>query len=312
MSAEAEIHAGVVVATAGRQVVVRDADGERDCVLSGQRAVVGDRVRWVEASGAGGKLVGVDARDNALIRADDRGREQVLAANLAGVLVVTAPADPPFRAGLVDRYLVAASVADIDAVVVLNKIDLGAPAEVEADLALRQRLGATVLRVSALQHEGIDALRETIAATERPWALVGHSGTGKTSLAQALLPEQDVGEIGSLSEYWRQGRHTTTGSRTFALPGGGRIVDSPGIRTFAPGQLDAVAVRDHFPGVGGLGCKYRDCLHRDGEDGCVAPDEVDAELLVSYRRLLAEIARLDEARAPGSRHHRRGHKPRRR
>ncbi|MEQ1506847.1 MAG: GTPase RsgA, partial [Myxococcota bacterium] len=127
-----------------------------------------------------------------------------------------------------------------------------------------------------------------------------HSGVGKTALAGALLPGVDVGEIGHLSAYWGQGRHTTSHSRLFAVPTGGWIVDSPGIRTFAPGRIDAEALRDHFPGIGpGIGCKYRDCLHRDGESGCVAEAEVAPALVASYRRLLAEIVRIDDARRPG-------------
>jgi ribosome biogenesis GTPase / thiamine phosphate phosphatase len=284
---------GWVAATAGRRVVVRDEEGERVCFLSGQRAVVGDQVTWVEAQGEGGKLVTVEARGNALIRADERGREQVLAANLAGLMVVCSPAEPPFRAGLLDRYLVAAGVGDLQVIVVLNKVDQGVPADVEAELALRIAVGVEVLRVSAATGEGLDDLRARIASRDAPWCLVGHSGTGKTSIAAALLPGVDVGEIGALSEYWGQGRHTTTGSRWFALPSGGGIVDSPGIRTFAPGQLGAEAVRSYFPGMEGVQCRFRDCLHREGEQGCVAEGRVPPALMTSYRRLLEEITRIE-------------------
>lgn len=289
---------GRVVATAGRRVIVRDAAGERACFLSGQRVVVGDRVDWVEAKGEGGKVVAVEPRATALVRTDDRGREQVLAANLAGLLVVTAPVDPPFRAGLVDRYLVAAAVGGLDAVVVLNKVDLGVPADVDLELALR---AVVVLRASVRTGEGLDALRAAIAASDGPWALVGHSGVGKTSLAAALMPGVDVGAIGELSEYWGAGRHTTTGSRLFALPGGGEIVDSPGIRTFAPGQLAAEDVRGHFPGFRDVACRYRDCLHREGEEGCAAEADVDPRVLASYRRLLAEILEIERRTRPGAR-----------
>lgn len=290
---------GRVVAIAGRRVVVRDDEGERTCFLSGQRAVVGDRVRWVVASGEGGKLVSVDERDNVLVRADPRGREQVLAANLAGIVIVTAPVEPPFRAGLLDRYLVAAGAGGLDAIVVLNKVDQGVPAEVQAELDLRAAAGVPVLRACAHTGEGVAALAERVAASDGPWALVGHSGVGKTSLVAALLPGEDVGEIGALSEYWGTGQHTTTSSRIFALREGGELVDSPGIRTFAPGALGAEEVRRHFPGFDEVRCKYRDCLHREGEEGCAAEAEVDPALLSSYRRLLAEIEGMDEARRPG-------------
>ena len=78
-------------------------------------------------------------------------------------------------------------------------------------------------------------------------------------------------------------------------------MDSPGIRTFAPGRLDPIDVRQHFPGVGDLQCHYRDCLHRKGEEGCVADAEVAPPLLRSYRRLLAEMLDIDERRKPGKR-----------
>ncbi len=292
---------GRVVATVGRRVVVRDHEGERVCFLSGQRAVVGDRVLWVDASGEGGKLVGVEERRGVLVRTDLRANEQVIAANLEGIVIVTAGVEPPFRPGLLDRYLVAAGVGGLEAVVVVNKSDQGVPDDVEAELAAREAAGVVVHHVSARTGQGLDALQALLASASGPWALVGHSGVGKTSLVSALLPGQDVGEIGDLSEHWGTGQHTTTGSRVFTVPTGGEIVDSPGIRTFAPGRLEPIEARQHFPGMGALGCRYRDCLHREGEEGCVADDQVPAPLLTSYRRLLAELLDIEERRRPGRR-----------
>lgn len=287
---------GRVVQTRGRRVLVRDVDGpdERVCFLAGHRAVVGDRVEWVEAKGEGGKLVGVGDRDGVLVRTDATGREQVLAAHLDGLMVVAATRNPPFRVGLIDRYVVACSTAGLEPVVVLNKAEDGVPEGVLEELALR---GLDVLVVSAHTGLGLDGLRERLSGGT--WAMVGHSGVGKTSLVAALLPEQDVGPVGDLSDYWGTGQHTTTGSTVFQLPDGGEVVDSPGIRTFAPGHLEAGQVRMHFPGVGALGCRYRDCLHRPDEDGCVAEEEVHASLLASYRRLLTEVLVREEKAKPG-------------
>jgi ribosome biogenesis GTPase len=291
-----EVHSGRVVETRGRRVLVRDEAGERVCFLAGHRAVIGDLVDWVEAKGSGGKLVGVRERQGALVRTDARGREQVLASHLDGILVVAAPKEPPFRAGLIDRYVVACSVGGLRPVVVLNKVDQGVPDEVQAELDLRARHGLQVLYASAHDGSGLPELRELLAVGT--WALVGHSGVGKTSLVAALLPDDDVGPIGDLSEYWGTGQHTTTGSRLFTLPGGGEVVDSPGIRTFAPGHLTPADVRLHFPGVGTLRCRYRDCLHRPGEDGCTADEDTEEALLASYRRLLAEVEAIEERKRP--------------
>ncbi len=284
---------GRVVETRGRRVLVADDEGERVCFLSGQRAVVGDWVRWVEAKGSGGKLVGVERRETSLVRADSRGREQVLVSNLEGLLIVAAAQAPPFRAGLVDRYVVAAAVGGLRAAVLLNKCDLGVPDEVEAALAVRVAAGVPTIRVSAHTGDGLSDLRAHLAAADGPWALVGHSGVGKTSLVAALLPDTDVGGIGDLSEYWGTGQHTTTSSRVFALPEGGELIDSPGIRTFAP-RIDAPDAGRHFPGMGPLGCKYRDCLHRPDEQGCVAEDDVDPQVLASYRRLVNELLDIED------------------
>ncbi len=292
--------AGRVVATLGRKVEVRAEGGEVVCHLAGRRAVVGDEVRFREVAGGGGKLVEVGERRTVLVRTDLRGREQVLAANLTGIAIVAAARQPPFRPGLLDRYLVAAGVGGLSAVVVLNKIDEGVPEEVAAALALREAQGVEVMRLSAHSGEGMDQL-STHVADGQTWALVGHSGVGKTSLATALLPGVEVGSVGDLSDHWGTGQHTTSGSRVFTLPSGGELVDSPGIRTFAPGRLEPEQVRDHFPGMQSVVCRYRDCLHRTDEDGCTVDSSVHPDLLTSYRRLLDEMRRIAERRAPRGR-----------
>ena len=280
--------------TRGRRVRVRDEEGDRDCFLAGNRVVVGDVVRFVDAPGQGGKIVAVEPRTTALRRMDPRGKEQILAANLGGLLVVTSARDPDFRAALVHRYFAAADRDGLDAVLVLTKVDLGVPASVEAQVALlSEELDA--LRVSVRSGDGMADLAGFLsrAAADVPWALVGSSGTGKTSLAAALLPDEDVGAIGEISEYWGTGKHTTTESRIFTLPRGGEVVDSPGIRNLTPVFGHPDDVRDHFPVVRHLRCQYRDCRHRPGEEGCDAEKHVDPGLLDSYRTLLAEVEAVD-------------------
>lgn len=283
----------------GRRVrVVDDQGASRVCFLSGQRAVVGDRVRLLASGADEGKLVGVERRDRWLARTDARGQEQVIAANLEGLLVVASASEPVYRPGLVDRYLMGASVAGLEAAVVLTKVDLGVSDEVEADLAERAADGFRVLRVCLTSGDGVDGVRALLGAAEGPWAMVGHSGVGKTSLAVALLPGVEVGPVGEISEYWDAGRHTTTGSTMYIVPSGGELVDSPGIRTFLPGGFKPVTVRDHFPGLPGLRCRYRDCLHRVGEDGCVAEAEVALSVLTRYRRVLVEVTDVEARSRP--------------
>ncbi len=295
-----------MVATKGRRVLVEASDGVvRDCHLAGHRAVIGDRVRVAPMGDDGGRLVEVADRARALVRSDPKGRSQVIAAHLGGLVVVTACDQPAYRPGLVDRYEVAAWVAGVPMVLVVGKTDLGEPAEVTADLKERAERGLDILRIAARpgagEPVGVERVRAFLDAhaEEGPWALVGHSGVGKTSLVAALLPDEDVGPIGEISDYWEAGRHTTTGSRIFRLPGSrAELADSPGIRTFLPDGLAPADVRDGFPGLGPLGCRYRDCLHRPGEDGCVAEAVVPAERLVRYRRLLQEVTQVDARRRP--------------
>lgn len=177
----------------------------------------------------------------------------------------------------------------------VNKIDLGETDAVTNYLQEREALGYKAFRVSAKEGKGLSEF-ETFLRThsgngEGPLALVGLSGVGKTSLLAALLPEEDVGPIGELSEYWEQGRHTTTGSRLFDLADGGELVDSPGIRTFSPAGLKAGEVRDYFPGFSDLHCQFRDCLHQEGQKGCVVGDELSEHTIKGYRRLMEYLGK---------------------
>jgi ribosome biogenesis GTPase len=261
--------------------------------------VVGDHVTWVEVPGSGGKVTGVLPRERALVRVDFKGREQVVASHLGGLMVVVSAQHPAYRSGLLDRYHLAALQAGVDHAVVLTKTDLGVPDEVEEDLAWRIGTGVPVLRACPTSGEGIAEVRAFLEShvDDGPWALVGHSGVGKTSLTQALLPDIDVGPIGEISEFWSTGKHTTTGSRIYRV-GTAEIADSPGIRTFLPSGLSPLLVRQLFPGMATLGCRYHNCLHRPGEDGCVAEAEVDAGLLTRYRRLLDEVVQMERRTRP--------------
>jgi ribosome biogenesis GTPase len=279
---------GTVVRTLGRRVLVRDDEGERVCFLSGQRAVVGDRVRWVEAPGEGGKIVDVLPRDTELARMDPKGQEQILAANLQGLLVVVSAKEPDFRRAMVDRYLVAAGSSGHEAAIVLTKVDLGVPDDVDAQVTELEGYGFPVLRVGSDGSEDESIAAFLASHDAGPWALVGSSGVGKTTLAARLLPEIDVGPVGEISEYWGTGKHTTTHTAIFDLPGGGALVDSPGIRNLTPAVTDAAMLRDHFPGLT-TRCQYRDCLHREGEEGCAAEQDVPPHVLASYRHLLADV-----------------------
>lgn len=274
----AEARWGEVVEMVGKRVRVR-FDGDGDAVLPVKaRVAIGDRVRVEE-----GVVVAFEPRTAELMRSGEH-KTQVLCANASLVALVTATRDPPFRAGLVDRVLVAAEAAGMKAAIVLNKCDQGMPSEVLEKLARYEALGYPIFLVSAAQKKGFEALNELLA--QHTSVLVGHSGVGKTSILQVLIPgvERAVGEL----DQWGRGRHTTIAAARFDLPGGGRVIDIPGVREFGLEHIDREELHRHFPELAELRCKYRDCLHMD-EDGCLAEEVCEEDRLESYQKLMDEL-----------------------
>jgi ribosome biogenesis GTPase len=261
---------GRVISRFGKHADVEDAAGPGSVVRCHIRATVdsvvtGDEVVW-RAEGDGGVVTARLGRDSELCRPDAQGRLRPVAANLDRLVVVLAPEPEPFPS-LLDRYLVAAEDAGIEALILLNKADLATAAEqVGTMLAPYAALGYRLLAVSARTQSGLEALREALAG--HTTAFVGQSGTGKSSLIGALLPAERL-RTGELSEAAAKGRHTTTAARLYRLPGGGALIDSPGIREFSLAFMEAARVaagfREFRPFLGR--CRFRDCRHRD-EPGC--------------------------------------------
>lgn len=283
------IRRGLVVAAYGRRGLLETEDGARmPFLVPGRRlrACCGDVVRWGPDPGDDSALLlGIEPRRNELARQPPRGtRAEVLAANLTHLLVVAAP-EPEPDLFLVDRYLCAAALMDCEAAVIHNKCDL--PGEPLADEY--RPLGYPVIRTSSRSGEGLDSVRDWLGAGTG--ILVGQSGVGKSSLLNALSPEADT-ETRALSEASGEGRHTTTASVLHRLPGGGALVDTPGVRDFVPALPEPRRVMAGFMEIVRLAdeCRFADCLHRH-EPGCavreaVAAGEVAGRRYDSYRRLL--------------------------
>lgn len=237
-----------------------DVDGFRTRADRVGTPVVGD---WVTTEAD--EVATVLDRRNALRRADPVGEgEQVLAANLDRVLVVLG-LDRPVKAGRIQRAVIQSWDADAEPIVVLTKADLHEDPDAERTRVEAEHPGVDVIAVSSHDGSGIGDLLRRVGG--RTVVLVGESGAGKSSLLNALA-DGDVARIGDVRETDSKGRHTTTRRELHLLPGGGLVVDTPGVRAIGL-YADPDAVDAAFPDVVDLAatCRFSDCSH-DREPGC--------------------------------------------
>ncbi len=268
----------------------------------GNTVVVGDRVRWELTPSSGraareGVLEGVAPRRNWFSRRASGGRaaEQVVAADLDQVVLVTSVAEPDFSRGLADRIFCQSEHAGLPARLVLNKMDLAARApagDPEGLLDDYAQAGVPGHRVSARTGEGIDDLRQVCRG--RRSLFVGHSGVGKSKVLNALVPGLALLE-GAVNEKTGKGRHTTTAAVLVRPEPGFELIDTPGVRAFSPwgiGPRDLDQAYREFRRFLGS-CRFGDCLHA-GEPGCAiaaaaAAGEIAPRRYASFVKLRAEL-----------------------
>ncbi len=288
---------GLVIAHYGQQLDIEALDGVNKgklyrCFVRANidSLVTGDIVTWRAGNDNSGIIVARNDRHTALKRPDKFGQLKPVAANIDQILIVIAT-EPEAHNNLIDRYLVAAEAVEIAPRIILNKKDLINDENrdrIERLKALYSGLGYDWIEVSSKSQEGLAPLQTLL--DHRISIFVGQSGVGKSSLIQALLPEEEL-RVGDLSEGARKGTHTTTTAKLFHMQCGGDLIDSPGIREFGLWHMDEPTLADGFiefrPFLGT--CKFRDCRHQ-GEPGCalnqaLEDGEIEASRMESYQRI---------------------------
>ncbi len=281
---------GLVIKNTGSWVTVRLDDGNTvNCKMRGifrlkgmrctNPVAVGDLVQ-VEDKGGDAPVVGaIEPRKNYIIRrSSNLSKEfQIIAANLDQAVLVATLTNPETSTTFIDRFLATAEAYQVPAVLAFNKVDLLVDNGLRELLvrlkALYQSIGYPVVTMSAATGEGADELRSILAG--KMSLLSGNSGVGKSSIINLMIPGAHV-RVGDVSQTHHKGMHTTTFSELLDLPGGGAIIDTPGVKAFGTIDFERAQVAHYFPEIFRISdnCRFNNCTHTH-EPGCAVLTAVE-------------------------------------
>jgi ribosome biogenesis GTPase len=306
MLQEKRICVGKVLKTTRKIYDVAVNDSIIPCVIRGKVTLedseyssvrTGDNVKVLLVSDSEGIIQEILPRETILSRNIESRvyKEHIVAANIDQILIITSTAKPPFKSGLLDRYLIIADKNDLKAIICINKTDLASIQDFEIYRKEYAKLGYPVLFVSAIKNFGIEKLKQYLK--NKVTLLVGHSGVGKSSLINAIEPQHEV-RTQSVSEKTRKGLHTTSSVQLFPLSFGGFAGDTPGIRELGLWNLLRKDLKYHYKEIDkfAVDCQFADCNHT-GEPGCAVKKAVDKSKIFSerYRNYLNIFASLKSA-----------------
>lgn len=299
---------GIVIRSTGSWYTVRTDEGkEIDCKVKGNfrlkgirstnPVAVGDGVEITEIEGEAAFIFSIDERRNVIVRkASNLSKQsQILAANVDMALLVATIGRPETSTVFIDRFLAGAEAYNVPAAIVFNKIDdLTEEEQERLDYlcTIYRQIGYPVYTVSALQKQGIDTLAQAVAG--KMTLLAGHSGVGKSTLLNVLVPEAKA-KTAAISEAHQTGMHTTTFSELYDLPHGkGALIDIPGIKGFGTFDLKAEEVSHYFRDMFAIAkdCRFNNCTHTH-EPGCAVLQALD-ELRLAPSRYHSYLSILED------------------
>lgn len=282
--------------------------GEVNCKIKGKfrlkgirttnPVAVGDRVDVVTGADGSAYITAIDPRKNYIIRrASNLSKEaSILAANVDQAMIVATLKHPLTSTNFIDRFLATCEAYDVRAALIINKTDLLTEPEdlelLDAVKYLYTSIGYPVYCLSAKTGEGTAALREVMK--DKITLFSGNSGVGKSTLINDLIPGINL-RTGEISEVHDQGMHTTTFSEMCALPEGGWLIDTPGVRGFGTLDFASAEVSHFFPEIfkASAKCRYGNCTHTH-EPGCAVREALD-QGLIAQSRYASYLSILDDA-----------------
>ena len=310
---------GIVIRNTGSSYIVRTDDGTLcECKVKGNFRIkgirttnpvaVGDGVTVTEAPAKAKKgaeefswITAIDDRRNYIIRKASNLSKQshILAANIDVALLIVTIARPETNTTFIDRFLASAEAYRVPAVIVFNKVDDLTEEErqmMDYLTIVYREIGYEVHHISALNGEGIDALRQTLAG--KTTLLAGNSGVGKSTLINFLIPGAKA-RTSEISEAHGTGMHTTTFSQLYEIAEGGALIDIPGIKGFGTFDMEPEEVGHYFREIFEIGreCRFSNCTHTH-EPGCAVLDALEAHKIAPsrYQSYLSMLDDKDEGK----------------
>ena len=301
---------GLVIKNTGSWYTVHTDDGRPvECKIKGSfrlkgirstnPVVIGDRVKIEENNEGTAFITKIDERRNYMIRRASNLSKQshILAANIDLAALIITVNYPRTTTVFIDRFLATAEAYRIKALLVFNKTDLydnNDSEYLDALAGLYATIGYPHIKTSAATGEGIEELRNTL--TGKITLLSGHSGVGKSTIINKLLPDVNL-KTADISEYHKMGMHTTTFSEMLPLSGGGYIIDTPGIKGFGTIEMEGAEVAHYFPEIfkSSAECRFNNCIHTN-EPGCAVRNAVEEQYISEsrYKSYLSILEDKDE------------------